>query len=535
MPLPMVDPPFPTAPPPTPVSVYGINSSFGGDEHSWGSSLSSASMRPDGTGFKADPSSPFRFPMDNNMDMDIGTVSPRDLHPELEYHNMNSNIHMPLTPEEMGMFSFSDAEMASLPSSLPAFTARRPLPSAASLPSNNNPRRQSTAQLGACATSAAGSSSSGLTATGSGHSSSKRSGSRLPGPRGSGSGSGRDCSTPESVPRTDPEVVPAPGHHPVSAGPGMPAHASFLRPASSFHPPPLPIIAPSNNAVADRSLAQSQAFAANKQIETTAGNNFYNIGTRSSTSSHRSSRKKSTQSHTEQRKSSPSKPSSSDRKKTSGSSSVSGKPSSSSHKQKQATVPGIPSQQHTLSFPPGQNRLGFVPIGCLGIASAAQGNTHPLDLALKKRIIVAERDAGLTYKAIQSKYTRWREAESTYRGLDRTARLPIEHRERVASWGDKHVSFSLASSFSVLLPLTNVVYGVQIQSMRKGMAILRDPMRPNLKGFPWKQLADHIKAETGKPFGATTVKKKWFEISAGEIEHETDDGEDSDENDEMGD
>lgn len=60
------------------------------------------------------------------------------------------------------------------------------------------------------------------------------------------------------------------------------------------------------------------------------------------------------------------------------------------------------------------------------------------------------------------------------------------------------------------------------------MAILRDPMRPNLKGFPWKQLADYIKADTGKPFGATTAKKKWFEIAA-EGDEKIDDGEDDDE------
>lgn len=92
-----------------------------------------------------------------------------------------------------------------------------------------------------------------------------------------------------------------------------------------------------------------------------------------------------------------------------------------------------------LLFPPGQNYPGFVPIGQTAVASTAQGNRHPLDLTLKKRIIVAERDAGLTYKAIKNKYTRWRDAESTYRGLDRTARLPVEHRERVASWSEEHV------------------------------------------------------------------------------------------------
>lgn len=76
---------------------------------------------------------------------------------------------------------------------------------------------------------------------------------------------------------------------------------------------------------------------------------------------------------------------------------------------------------------------------------------------------------------------------------------------------------------------------IQIQSLRRGMAIFRDPMRPNLKGFPWKQLADYVKAETGKPFGATTAKKKWMEIATGQgIDDDDDDvDEDDDEDDEM--
>lgn len=437
MPLPMVDPPFPSAPPPTPVSMYGGNN-FGGDEYAWSSSFSSASTRPSRNGFKADPSSPFRFPMDN-MDMHIGTVSPRDLHPELDYNNLNSSMNMPLTPEEMGMLSFSDAEIASLPASLPAYTARRPLPSAAPVPSNYR-GKQSRAQSGASATFVTGSSSEGSASTASIHSSSKRSSSRLP------RGSGRGCPPSESIPLPD-RRVSTPNHHTVPAGPPIPARAPFLGLASSFPPHSLPNIAPSINAVADRSLAQAQALAAvDREVGTAAAANIQDIGTRSSSSSHRSSRKRSTQSHTEQHKSSPSTTSSSDRKKKA-SSSISDKPSSPSHK-KQVTAP-VPSQR-TCSFPPGENRLGFVPIGCLGVASAAQGNTHPLDLALKKRIIVAERDAGLTYKAIQSKYTRWREAESTYRGLDRTARLPLEHRERVASWGEQHVSFIPPISPSLL-------------------------------------------------------------------------------------
>lgn len=62
--------------------------------------------------------------------------------------------------------------------------------------------------------------------------------------------------------------------------------------------------------------------------------------------------------------------------------------------------------------------------------------------------------------------------------------------------------------------------------------MLWDPKKSDMKGFPWKQLSDHIKIETGKPFGATTVKKKWMELSAGQeddCDYDDDNEEDEDE------
>lgn len=353
------------------------------------------------------------------MDMDIGTVSPQDLHPELQYAHLNSMGMFPMTTEELGsmsMFPLSDAEILAPVSAhdaatMPLYTAiRRPLPSAAP-PSSTHRKPSSAASSRGSVGTAAG--HTGMTA--SSHCSKRRAHANEA--RGSGSGSGRSC--PPIAPVPIKEGVFVSGPHTVPAGPPpMPAQTQFQGQVSGFPPPPPPSIIPSHN------------------------NNNNNNRASASGSSHRSSRKKSS-SQTAEHKSPSStnnKPSPLRKKKTSGGSKTN---SSSQHQ------PILPSQS---LFPPGQNRPGFVPIGRLGVASVAQGNIHPLDLTLKKRIIVAERDAGLTYKAIKNKYTRWREAESTYRGLDRTARLPVEHRERVASWSEQHVSFLVPPFFPSVEP-----------------------------------------------------------------------------------
>lgn len=106
--------------------------------------------------------------------------------------------------------------------------------------------------------------------------------------------------------------------------------------------------------------------------------------------------------------------------------------------------------QGVAIFPPGQDQPGFVPIGEDRVASRAQGNDWPIPRDLMERIIAAERDSAgshggskegqLTYKQIKAKYSRWRISESTLRGIKRVHDLPKEHRERVPTWNDEHVS-----------------------------------------------------------------------------------------------
>lgn len=98
-------------------------------------------------------------------------------------------------------------------------------------------------------------------------------------------------------------------------------------------------------------------------------------------------------------------------------------------------------------FPPGQKMPGFVPIGRIGIANAAQGNKWPIERKLMEQIVGAERGHGeyrrktrLTYKEIMAKYSRWEVKESTLRGIKRKITLPKEHRERQPRWDEEHVS-----------------------------------------------------------------------------------------------
>lgn len=111
-------------------------------------------------------------------------------------------------------------------------------------------------------------------------------------------------------------------------------------------------------------------------------------------------------------------------------------------------APGAASSSSSSSFPPGQDKPGFVPIGRPQVASRAQGNHWPIARDLQVKIIAAERDvdgtrrsgAKLTYKQISAKYSHWRSNESTLRGIKRVHELPREHRERRPTWGDEHVS-----------------------------------------------------------------------------------------------
>lgn len=399
MPLPMVDPPFPTAPPPTPVPMYPHGDNLGydrGEDYTW-TSYSSASL---GSEIKPDPSSPFRFPHDN---IDISTVSPQDLHSEMDYnHHFQSMLS--LNSEDLGTFHFSDAEA---PAPVPAYT-RRPLPHAAPAVTVPSTRRKASVPMASAA----------------GHygSASNQPRCRPHGPCGSDNGSSSGHNFPLEAPTYIPGgALEATGvRQSLPSGRPMSTQTQFPVQHTSLPQSPPSNTVPSRNAMSEKPLAPTFK---DEDLESVVNRESPK---RTSTSS-RSSRKKA--------EPKPPTKSSPLRKNTTN--------KISSHKQSSASVPARPHPSVAAVFPPGQNRPGFVSIGQIGVATVAQGNSHPLDLALKKRIIVAERDAGLTYKAIKNKYTRWREAESTYRGLDRTARLPVEHRERVASWSEQHVSTCL--------------------------------------------------------------------------------------------
>lgn len=109
---------------------------------------------------------------------------------------------------------------------------------------------------------------------------------------------------------------------------------------------------------------------------------------------------------------------------------------------------GLPIRVPGAFFPPGQDTPSFVPVGRTGIASAAQGNTWPIERELFEQLVAAERGHGahrrgntkLTYKEILAKYNKWDVRESTLRGIKRKITLPKEHRERVPRWSAEHVS-----------------------------------------------------------------------------------------------
>lgn len=125
-------------------------------------------------------------------------------------------------------------------------------------------------------------------------------------------------------------------------------------------------------------------------------------------------------------------------------------------------------------FPPGQKMPGFVPIGRIGIAIAAQGNRWPIERNLMEQIVGAERGHGeyrrktrLTYKEIMAKYSHWDIKESTLRGIKRKITLPKEHRERKPKWDEEHVStLSQTYHISIILffVLTNILHSDQLSS-----------------------------------------------------------------------
>lgn len=92
--------------------------------------------------------------------------------------------------------------------------------------------------------------------------------------------------------------------------------------------------------------------------------------------------------------------------------------------------------------PPGMDQPGFVPIGVVGVASAAQGNNKDLEKSIKSRIVKAERghDPQLTYRQIHEKYHEWGVTVSRLRGMLRNTTLARKDRERVVVWTFDSVS-----------------------------------------------------------------------------------------------
>lgn len=69
---------------------------------------------------------------------------------------------------------------------------------------------------------------------------------------------------------------------------------------------------------------------------------------------------------------------------------------------------------HTESFPPGTDGPDFVPFADPRKASKAQGNCWPIDVGLRDRLVMGERDGRyergtrLSYMEILDKYTEWK-------------------------------------------------------------------------------------------------------------------------------
>lgn len=114
------------------------------------------------------------------------------------------------------------------------------------------------------------------------------------------------------------------------------------------------------------------------------------------------------------------------------------------------------------TFPPGQNEPGFVPIGTAGIASKAQGNDARLELSLRPRIVVAERDhvPGLTHVQIHSKYKAWGVSKNRIRGMYRNATVRREDRSLVVVWTESSVNYFPAfAEFPVEFTDINIAIG----------------------------------------------------------------------------
>lgn len=167
-------------------------------------------------------------------------------------------------------------------------------------------------------------------------------------------------------------------------------------------------------------------------------------------------------------------------------------------------------------------------------ASAHQGNYWPIEPELRGEIVHAELDnlkqraehQRLTYREILEKYMEWNPVEgvkggvvaSTLRGYNRRYTIPDKkNRVRRPQWQEQH-----------------------LRALRKAV-----PRATSRKGnTSWKAVRKSIEADTGRPFGLTTLSAKWRELkgegrgkgkgreSEDSSDEGSEDGEDGEEEDE---
>lgn len=155
-------------------------------------------------------------------------------------------------------------------------------------------------------------------------------------------------------------------------------------------------------------------------------------------------------------------------------------------------APAVP--YYTPSFPPGRNLPGFIDFGVRGVASSAQGNHWPIDLALRDQILVAEVDGhgirgnGISFEEVLDKYSTWKGnvTASTLRGRKRFHTVAAQHRRRDVTFEDEHVN-----------------------ALRDAIPDATDS-NGNIK---WMRVREAVIAETGRPFGGSTLRKQWEKMN----------------------
>lgn len=161
------------------------------------------------------------------------------------------------------------------------------------------------------------------------------------------------------------------------------------------------------------------------------------------------------------------------------------------------SISGVP--YHDSDFPSGRDTSGFIPFGTSGRASVAQGNTWPIDAALRGKIVYAEYDSDklrpeedrLSYQQILNKYPAWRIPNpSTLRGANRKLLKPDPaERKRKPEWSVEDVA-----------------------ALRK--AVVKPSVKDRDGNIAWNKVRDSIEEETGNVFWGGACNRKWQELKA---------------------